>query len=180
MTVLAGLLGYAAYRSIPMPPAHDYLGSFQDTDGTLFAQRPEASRYKLLTFGYTSCADVCPTTLLKLHQVLQALGRQGNEVAVVFVSTEPGIDTPERMSAFLGAFDRQVIGLRGSPANLEAVARDLSPETAEALAHGRQRAHSGMIYLLRPDNSQLAIYSPTEAAGDIVKSLSARLPAQPG
>src|SRR5690349_12843358 len=54
-----------------------------------------------LFFGYTSCPDVCPTTLAELRQALDELGSQAEQVQVVFVTVDPERDTPERVQEYV-------------------------------------------------------------------------------
>lgn len=73
-------------------------------------------RVQLVTFGFTSCADVCPTTLLELQQVLRALGPRAAQVQAIFISVDPERDTPEVLAAYTRAFDPRIVGLGGSEA----------------------------------------------------------------
>jgi protein SCO1/2 len=47
----------------------------------------------VLTFGYTSCPDICPTTLQTLTEARRQLGDAADGVNLVFVSVDPGRDT---------------------------------------------------------------------------------------
>lgn len=59
----------------------------------------------LLFFGYTSCPDVCPTTLYEMRDMLDALGRRADKTRVVFISVDPEKDTPQRIQAYLANID---------------------------------------------------------------------------
>jgi len=76
----------------------------------------------LLYFGYTTCPDVCPTTLADLRLALQELGEDRDKVQVLFVSVDPERDTVERLAAYLPYFDPSFIGLTGPLAEIEAIA----------------------------------------------------------
>ncbi len=76
----------------------------------------------LLYFGYTSCPDICPTTLADVTGALAALGRQQDEVQVLFVSVDPERDTLDRLEAYVTSFDPGIIGLSGSLDKIEAIA----------------------------------------------------------
>ena len=67
-----------------------------------------------LTFGYTSCPDVCPTVLAELAQVRERLGSAAKRVQVVYVSVDPERDTLTRLRAFTEQFDKTFLGLSGS------------------------------------------------------------------
>ncbi|MGH7444461.1 MAG: SCO family protein [Longimicrobiales bacterium] len=78
----------------------------------------------LLFFGYASCPDVCPLTLAKLAQVRRALQPDdAAAVRVVLVSVDPEHDSPERLARYVSQFDDSFIGLTGTRAQIEALAR---------------------------------------------------------
>lgn len=74
-----------------------------------------------LFFGYTSCPDICPTTMAELNQAMQQLGNRADDVQVVFVTVDPQRDTPERVQEYVNHFDSEFIGLSGSEAELAPV-----------------------------------------------------------
>ena len=90
----------------------------------------------VLYFGYTSCPDVCPTTLATLREALNKLGDKASEVQVVFVSVDWKRDTPEKIASYLSAFRTDYIGVTGSQEQIDAVTKDfgifyqLNPEDA--------------------------------------------------
>jgi protein SCO1/2 len=67
----------------------------------------------VLTFGYTSCPDVCPTVLAELAQVRERLGGAAKRVQVVYVSVDPERDNPARLLGFTEQFDKTFLGLTG-------------------------------------------------------------------
>ena len=69
----------------------------------------------LLYFGYTTCPDVCPTTLLDVSQWMSVLGTDADRLRVVFVSVDPGRDTPTVMKEYLSNFDPHIRGFSGTP-----------------------------------------------------------------
>ncbi len=72
-------------------------------------------RFQLIAFGFISCPDVCPTTLLHMTQVLTALGNRAQHVQPLFVTVDPQRDTPEVLAEYTKAFDSRILGLTGSP-----------------------------------------------------------------
>ena len=95
-----------------------------DQDGQPFRLSDLRGKVALLFFGYTNCPDVCPTTLAELKRVKALLGDEAEQVAFVFVSVDGSRDTPERLSAYVRAFDPQFIGLTGDDAALRPISRD--------------------------------------------------------
>jgi protein SCO1/2 len=65
----------------------------------------------LLSFGYTSCADICPFTLGTMGLVLGRLGRDAARTRAFYATFDPERDTIEHMRDFLVHFDPRVEGL---------------------------------------------------------------------
>ena len=78
-------------------------------------------RVVALFFGYTSCPDICPTTMAELNQALGELGDQADQVQVLFVTVDPERDTPERVQEYVDHFNPDFVGLSGSEAELAKV-----------------------------------------------------------
>lgn len=76
----------------------------------------------LLYFGYTTCPDICPTTLADLKAAMNQLGDRQDKVQVLFVTVDPERDTASRMAAYLKFFDPAFIGLTGPLAEIETIA----------------------------------------------------------
>ena len=74
-----------------------------------------------LFFGYTSCPDICPTTMAELNQALGELGERSEQVQVLFVTVDPQRDTPERVQEYVSHFNQNFIGLSGSEPELAKV-----------------------------------------------------------
>jgi protein SCO1/2 len=120
----AGESGALRGVELPQPwPRPDF--TLTATNGRRFDFLKETSgRVTLLFFGYTHCPDVCPVHLANLAAVLRKLPPPvAREVTVVFVSTDPARDTPERIRAWLDQFDPRFIGLRGSLDSVNAIQR---------------------------------------------------------
>jgi len=73
----------------------------------------------LVFFGFTSCPDVCPTTLTQLSVVMKKMGPQADNVQILLVSVDPARDTPEVMKRYTASFGPWLLGLTGSEEALE-------------------------------------------------------------
>ncbi len=104
----------------------------------------------LLYFGYTLCPDFCPTTLSNLAIVLQQLGKQADDVRVLFVTVDPNRDTLPVLKRYAALFAPQVVGLRGTPDALAALARRYRVAYSVTPAqdgHPYEVTHSSIIYV---------------------------------
>jgi protein SCO1 len=75
-------------------------------------------------FGFTQCPDVCPTALTEIAEVKQKLGADGDKVQSVFVTVDPERDTPELVGAYVAAFGRDFVALRGTLEQTQAAAKE--------------------------------------------------------
>jgi len=66
----------------------------------------------VLFFGYTSCPDICPTTIIEMKNVLNQLGKEAEKVRMLFITVDPQRDTQKIMKEFLGFHDSRILGLR--------------------------------------------------------------------
>lgn len=104
----------------------DYARDFQLTDhnGRPRSLNDFKGKLVVLFFGYTQCPDVCPTSMAELAEAKKLLGPDGARVQGLFVTVDPERDTPEVLKAYMANFDPAFLALRGTPEQLEAMARE--------------------------------------------------------
>ncbi len=90
-------------------------------DGQQFASTRLAGKPYAIFFGFTHCPDVCPTTLARLARLRKELGRGDDAFNIVFVSVDPERDGPKEVGSYSTAFGSPVIGLTGSPVQIDRV-----------------------------------------------------------
>jgi protein SCO1/2 len=106
----------------PYPPAPEI--ELLRASGRSFQLSEMRGNVVAVFFGYTSCPDVCPTTMAELNQALGQLGDQADQVQVLFVTVDPQRDTPERVQEYVDHFNSSFIGLSGAEADLAKVWND--------------------------------------------------------
>jgi protein SCO1/2 len=126
----------------------------------------------LLGFGFTSCPDVCPTTLATLAQARRKLGDLAGQVQVVYVTVDPEKDTAGRMRRYLGAFDSTFVGGTGDEAALASV-RQQYGIVASRTTHGTSYtyAHSSYVYLIDRAGKLRALMPYGQSAQDFAHDL---------
>jgi protein SCO1/2 len=106
----------------PYPRASEI--TLRRADGSAFQLSEMRGKIVMLFFGYTSCPDVCPTTMAELKQALEKIGAQADQVQVLYVTVDPQRDTPQRVQDYVEHFNPDFIGLSGSEAELAKVWND--------------------------------------------------------
>jgi protein SCO1 len=91
--------------------------------GQPFSDRDLAGKPYAIFFGFTRCPDICPTTLLDMTNRLDELKSDGDKLRVVFVSIDPERDTPQFLAEYMKSFDKRIVGLTGSAAQISAIAK---------------------------------------------------------
>ena len=166
-----------------VPPAGERIDAsfagLRDTRGAAVDEHALATRYRLVTFGFTACPNVCPLTLMGVHQALEQLGTDAARILPVFVSVDPERDTPRALSAYVNAFDARIVALTGSPRAVERVAQQyrifFGRRTLDGKSGSYEVGHSAFVLLVDPQQRiRVAIPStaaPAEIAARIVRAV---------
>jgi len=147
---------------------------FSMTDAMTGAQVTAADfrgKVTLLYFGYTLCPDFCPTTLTNLAAALRQLGKQADLVRVLFVTVDPTRDSQPVLKQYAALFAPQIVGLRGTPDELAALARRYRVAYSVTPArdgHPYVVTHSAIVYVFDQDgNARLLVSSMATRKPDI-------------
>ena len=131
----AALEGLKGVKFTPPHAKSDF--TLDDTQGKPFHfVNDTKGDVTLLYFGYTNCPDVCPLHLANIANALKQMSAEDQaKVKVVFVTTDPNRDTPERLRSWLDNFDKRFIGLRGGLDSVNAIGArfGLPPATMEMM-----------------------------------------------
>jgi protein SCO1/2 len=126
----------------------------------------------LLTFGFTHCAAVCPTTLATLAQARYGLGKAADSVQVIYVTVDPARDSAEHMRSYLAAFDRSFIGATGTPEALAAVRQNYGVTAVkEGSGPDYAMAHTSSIFLIDRAGTLRAVMPYGHGAADFVHDI---------
>lgn len=143
-------------------------------NGQPFQLSAEKGKLVFLFFGYTSCPDVCPTTMAEMRQTLESVGAKANQVDVVFITVDPDRDTPDKVQQYASIFNPNFIGLSGSMQELEpvwgeyGVYRKIEASTSPT---DYSVTHSSLLFLIDQNGNMRLSYSfgtpPEDIAHDI-------------
>ncbi len=149
-----------------------------DHDGRAVTDATYRGRLMLVFFGFTFCPDVCPTELQTVAAALDQLGPRAAEVRPLFVSVDPGRDTPAKLRDYVALFHPAITGLTGTPEQVAAAARAYRVYYARVTPPGASEYlmdHSAFTYLMGRDGTLRAIFRPGASAEEIAAGLRANL-----
>jgi protein SCO1/2 len=120
-------------------------------------------------FGYTSCPDICPSTLVDLRRAVEQLGDDAEKVDVAFITVDPLRDTPERLTTYIQAFFEQTgVALRTEdPAQLESAARAFGAAYERSITDDGELevSHSAFLYAI-DEEGQILVQWPFGMTSD--------------
>ncbi len=122
LSALVIAAGSVAVARTNAPPVEFAL---TDHRGNEISSQSLRGKPSMLLFGFTGCPDVCPTTLLEIGNVLEAMGNDASRLNVLFVTIDPERDTRQHLATYLSSFDRRIIGATGDMARIDRLAKEL-------------------------------------------------------
>lgn len=147
-----------------------------DQQGRAVNQGSFDEKWLLVFFGFTRCADICPTTLMHVAKVLDGLGEQSAWLQPLFISLDPERDTPEVLAAYTGFFDERILGLTGTAEQIRQVADAYAVYFKKVpMGDTYMLDHSGSIYLMSPQGELVSLISLQTPTADMVRTISTAL-----
>jgi protein SCO1/2 len=181
------MLGFAGLACAADGAIHNVRGFLPDLRFTLegagnktVTQADFKGKTVVLFFGYASCPDICPTTMVQLSQVMHKLGPEARNVRIVFVSVDPHRDTPDKLQAYVDAFDKHAIGLTGTEKQIADVARRYRvayqiEKPKPGAGDNYEVSHSRGIYIFDAQGRARLLAADSESVPALVRSLRALL-----
>ncbi len=157
----------------------------EDVNGTIVTDEDLLGRFCLIYFGYTSCPDICSTSLTTMANVLKSLDKDAGRILLLFVTLDPDRDTRKLLSEYVSAFDERIVALRGPKPYLDAMVKAFNAKYAIVTPDPSKPEnytidHTSSIIFMDPDGQLIARFGHGLAAeaiaGEVRKAL-ARLPA---
>ena len=173
---LRAAAGIAAQGSVQVGGAF----SLVDQTGAPVTDATWRGRWMLVYFGYTSCPDVCPTELQTIAAALDAVGTPAAQVVPIFITVDPERDTPARLAEYVKLFDDRLVGLTGTPQQIDTVARAYRVYYARTTPKDSTTYlmdHSSFLYLMGPDGTLRALFRPGTSVHDLAEAIRSRLAA---
>lgn len=154
----------------------------------IYTEKSFPKRYSLVVFGFTFCPDVCPTTLLKIHHILDSI-KNPKVLQPIFITIDPKRDTVENLNKYTDFFDKRIIGLSGSSEDIERTAKNfnasygfqlngkkVNPEDLED--NNYTVYHSSYMYLLNDKGQLIDVFDYQSQLKELVKDIESAMGSQ--
>lgn len=149
-----------------------------DQDGRTVTEKDFAGRYMLVYFGYTYCPDICPLDVQDLAKGLKLFEAKdparAAKVVPIFITVDPERDTPAVLKEFVAAFHPRLVGLGGTPAQVDAAKKAWRVYAKKAAAtNGPDYLvdHTALTYLMGPDGKPISFTDHDADATQIAAEL---------
>lgn len=188
VTAVAGLLGGTAYvawqhqandpfaecrASTVAGGGGDIGGPFTlvDEDGKTVTDKDVLTKPSLVYFGYSFCPDVCPLDNARNADAVDLLKAKGLDVTPVFISIDPERDTPKVLKSFTENLHPNMIGLTGTPEQVQAVSREYKTyyKKQDTGDQYYMMDHSTFTYLMLPGHGFADFFTRDDTAEQIAE-----------
>jgi cytochrome oxidase Cu insertion factor (SCO1/SenC/PrrC family)/ABC-type Zn2+ transport system substrate-binding protein/surface adhesin len=110
-------------------------------------------RLQLISFGYTYCPDICPTSLSVVSRVMELLGDAADKIQPIFITVDPHRDTPEVLKRYAAYFHPSLLGLSGTPESTRRIADNFKVRYEKVMSTSGDPSrysmdHTASLYLL--------------------------------
>ncbi len=141
-----------------------------DHRGEDFTLEQLQGKWTLMFFGFTTCPDICPTTLATLSQWYKKLDDDiRDKTQVILLSVDPGRDTPEKLATYVGHFDPTFIGVTGEFLPVKTLSDQLNVAFTKVMLDDANYTvdHSSHLVLINPYGHYHGIFKPPFQLGQL-------------
>lgn len=146
-------------------------------DNQPVTEKTIVGRPALIYFGYTMCPDVCPTSLSLMGASFEELRSKNpalaDKIQPILITIDPARDTPHLLKQYVasGGFPRGLVGLTGSQAQIDAVAKAYKvgyrKVDAPQSAANYTMDHTSIMYLLDSTGKLATFFSDNTSPSEI-------------
>ena len=153
-------------------------GPFALTDhtGKRVTDQDFRGRYTLVLFGFTFCPDICPSALQVMSAALDKLGPKADRFVPILITVDPERDTPMQLASYVQSFHPRLVGLTGTPAEVDAVVKAyrvyVRKVTDPKSTAGYSIDHTSLIYVMGPDGAYVTHFAHTTNADVMAERLA--------
>lgn len=147
-------------------------------DGETVTEETYRGKYMLIYFGFTFCPDVCPTELGFMTAALDQIGDKAEKVQPIFITIDPERDTPEVMARYVKLFSPRLVGLTGTPEQIDNVAKSYHVfyrKAEDEHSTDYTMDHSSIVFLMGPDGEYLKLFPPQTPPDKMAETIASHI-----
>ena len=177
---------YFSKRSLPaskqIPIAGKQFGgefTLQPEGGKSISLSDFKGKVVVIYFGFTSCPDVCPTSLAIIGSAMKSLS--DDEVADVqglFISLDPERDTEDKLNVYASYFHKNFKGITGTIEQVQKVAKQYGTYFTKVAGSSEQNYlidHTSATFIIGRDGKFAASKSHGATAEEIAEGIRSAL-----
>jgi protein SCO1 len=155
-----------AVQAVMWPEPRALAGfSMLDQNRQPFGPAQFQGHWSFVFFGYLGCPDICPSSLHAMREFKRQLERRDPGAAghqFIFVSVDPEHDRPEAIREYLAWYQADFIGLSGSSAQIDTLARHMAIKYEEHIDETGYRSidHSSSLMIIDPSGRVVGALPP--------------------
>lgn len=162
--VLLGTVLLAVSPTLPDASAQEALGApfaLTDATGKVVRSSDFKGKWMLVYFGYSHCADQCPTELAEMIDAMRQMGPEAKRVQPIFITIDPERDKGQYLSDFVAQFDDRLIGLGGTPQQVATVAANYGIRFKKIMESDGNYSfiHTSNIFAINPEGRYQVTFS---------------------
>jgi protein SCO1 len=126
-------------------------------------------------FGFTSCPEICPTTMHQLSAILKKVDTNASKVKVLFISVDPERDSVEKLKNYTAIFGDAFIGLRGDETDI----KEMTKRYRVTFGYGDtddegnyEVSHSGAVFIFDKKAKARLLATQSSSSEDILFDLN--------
>ncbi|XP_030063855.1 protein SCO1 homolog, mitochondrial [Microcaecilia unicolor] len=154
--------------------------SLMDHNGQSRTSNSYLGQWVLLYFGFTHCPDICPEEIEKMILVVDEIDQIPSlpNLTPLFITIDPERDSMEAVARYVKEFSPKLIGLTGTPQQVEEVARAYRVYYSQGPKDDDNDYivdHTIIMYLIGPDGKFVDYYGQNKRVSEICASIAAHM-----
>ncbi len=150
IALAVGITAYNWFRTSNDEAAYGGKFTLIDQSGKPITEAALQGHPSMIFFGFTHCAEVCPTTLFEMKGWLDKIGDDGKNLHGYFVTVDPERDTPQVLAPYISNVSDRVTGITGKLDHITAMAKswNVFMEKVPGANGDYEMDHTATIFLL--------------------------------